>query len=178
MASCPYRLWEQHCTFDKDSMACWLRAGLFIVAVIIMIINVENVYGLWGLEIIHERSAVKNSAFGLWIIISERRYDRYTVCRKSFLAFQRCVGPSVLCKGLWSCKSNPSTFQYVSTLYSQGSYHFADFNGLITIQNVLCQGEKTIKLQILSNMPGSIKNVYYFIGTLSWYLPKHNVLDK
>lgn len=42
--------------------------------------------------------------------------------------------------------------------YSPAKIHFA-------------KGGKTIKLQILLNVSGAIKNVYYSIGNLCWYLP-------
>ena len=43
--------------------------------------------------------------------------------------------------------------------YSPAKMHFA-------------KGGETIKLQILLNMSGTIKNVYYSTGILRWYLPK------
>lgn len=46
-----------------------------------------------------------------------------------------------------------------SPAYSPAKTHFA-------------KGGKTIKLQILLNVSGAIKNVYYSTGILCWYLPK------
>lgn len=99
--------------------------------------------------------------------------------RKSFLAFQRCLGPSVLCKDLQPYESNPNTFLHVSTQHSQGSYHFTDFTGLFTSQNALCQRGKSYKT------PNSFKYFWYylrmFITLQEFYVDiyqKQNILGK
>lgn len=129
--------------------------------IIIMIICVGHGYGFYGLKIVGWRSAVECYACGLWITISEP-------ISGSFLAFQRYLGPSVLYKDLHPSKSNPSTFRYMSTPHSQGSYHFTDFTGLFTSQNTLCQRGKNYK----THVSGAIKNVYYSTRILCWSLPK------
>lgn len=100
-----------------------------------------------------------------------------SILRKSFLAFQRFLGPSVLCKDLHLCKSQPSTFWHVCTphthkgpiilqtlpTYSPARMHFAKAEG----------GEGgTIKLQILLNVSGTIKNVYCSIEILQLIFTK------
>lgn len=125
---------------------------VFAVVVIIVIICVENVDGFHGPQIIHWRSAVEAVKAGGLPYLNQHRMGTW-LFRKSFLAFQRCLGPSVLCKDQ-PCESNPSTFRRVSTPRSQGSYHFTDFTGLFTSQNTLCQRGESYKT------PNSFKCVW------------------
>ena len=113
--------------------------------------------------------------FGLWITLSEPIYDEYTQevisgiskISGAICSLQRPAPLQKPAKHILACLSPP---------HSQGSYHFTDFTDLFTSQNALCQsggGEGgTIKLQILLNVSGTIKNVYCSIEILQLIFTK------
>lgn len=133
----------------------------------------RNVYGFYGLKIIYWRSVVNCCIFGLWIILSEPIYDEYA---------QEVISGISKISGAICSLQRPAPLQkpakrILACLYPphlQGSYHFTDFTDLFTSQNALCQrgwGE-TIKLQILLNVSGTIKNVYCSIEILQLIFTK------
>lgn len=123
---------------------------------------VKNVSGFSGLKITDLRSAVKCCAFGLWITVSEPIYDRSVVIGEVISGISKMFGGH-----LFSAKfSNPAKATQAHAGVSLPHTH----KGPIILQTLPAYSPaqmhfaKTIKLQILLNVSGTIKNVYYSTG--------------
>lgn len=158
----------------SDGLVTW--GWVFAVAIIIVITHVKCIHS-WGpgLKIRHWRLAVKCGTLGLWMTISEPRYDGSMVTaeissiskvlgaicslqssanlQKQPQHIPACLYP-VLLRGLSLYSPRQCTCQPKSSLSKVG------------------WGRGTIKLQILLNVSGIIKNVYYFADASGWSLTK------
>lgn len=98
-----------------------------------------------------------------------------SILRKSFLAFQRFLGPSVLCKTCTSAKASQAHSWHVCTpTLTRVLSFYRLYRPIHQPECALCQrgwGE-TIKLQILLNVSGTIKNVYCSIEILQLIFTK------
>ena len=170
LASSPCRHWEHHRAFASVQWLADLGMGFHCGSHHYDCLC-RNVYGFYGLKIIYWRSVVNCCVFGLWITLSEPIYDEYiqevisgiSKISGAICSLQRPAPLQKPAKHILACLYSP---------HSQGSYHFTDFTDLFTSQNALCQRGETIKLQILLNVSGTIKNVYCSIEILQLIFTK------
>ena len=170
LASSPYRHWEHHCAFDNVQWLTDLGMG-FRCSSRHYDCLCRNAYGFYGLKIIFWRSVVNCCIFGLWITLSEPIYDEYTQevisgiskISGAICSLQRPAPLQKPAKHILAClypppHKGPIILQTLPT-YSPARMHFA-------------KGGKTIKLQILLNVSGTIKNVYCSIEILQLIFTK------